>query len=346
MVRLRSLLLELLPLAAVGIGACTTSTAVLVWHDGWVAERAGDLEKAERKYTVATELDPGLVGAECNRIRLLAAHPDRQSQAQQALEKLMKTKAATPEVAATGAFAALSAGTLDVAQKRLAAARKLQPTDAIDVHQAVAAATVLAHAAAGNWTQSLAASAATTLAEDATAARQSAAIAAWNLGDLPAAEAVAPRDSELGVWLAVASGQHGLAVQRANALTQSTKSGQLHAISAWARAQSGDLAGARGDLALAAKADQGSALVAQVTAGLALLDGQAAQARDVLAGIVARTPSAPWSVWFDLGVAQVQTGEVSAAQASFSRAAQLCSQCPSAVRNRDLLARLSAGSNH
>ncbi len=329
-----------LVVGAAFLSACTTSTAVLTWHDAWKAEQAGDLDKAERGYTTAAELNPGLVGAECNRIRLMAAHPDRIAATQASLDKLLKAKAALPEVAVTGTVAALQDGKVEVARKRLDAARKLTDQDQPDVHAAMRAAQVRVLAAEGKFAEAITTSRAMDLSAQATADRELAAVVAWNARDTDTASRFATPGSEVGVWLAVSKADHAEVVARAERLDRSTASAGVLAMIAWSRVRLGDRAKAQDWLALAQTRDPLDVAVVQVTAAVALIDGQPSVARDALAAFVARSPAAPWSAWFDLGVAQLRLGDAPAARQSFVRAAALCPACAGAARNRDALALL------
>ncbi len=329
-----------IPLAALLLYGCTTSTAVLTWHQGWQAEAAGDLEKAERKYQDSFDYDGAMVGAACNRVRLLATHPDRQTQAQELLDKLTKTKAAAPEVAATGALMALHTGKPVVARQRLEAGRKLKNTDAPSVQQAVAAAELAVAAATGHLPAPESAVTVAQLPEDATALRETAAVLAWNRGDDATSAQFAQPNGELAAWLAARQGAWPAVKQRVEALPAAKRSAQSLALLGWARAQTGDLAGAQAASAEAVQRDPVDATVTQIWAAVALLAGQPSVTRDVLAGLVARAPAVSWSAWFNLGIAQLRLGDPTAAYAAFDRAAALCPQCKQAVQNRDVVAGL------
>ncbi len=325
---------------ALTLAACTTSTAVLTWHEAWKAEQVGDLERAERGYAAAFERDPSLVGAQCNRIRLVAAHPDRATQAQTALDALIKAKAAAPEVAVTSAWAALADGKPEVARKRLDAARKLTDLDRPDVHAASRATRLRVLGAQGQFAEALASARAVDRALRATADREFVAVVGWNGDDVALAESAAPEGAEVAVWTAAARGDHRKVVARARQLDRAAAAVATLAIVAWSQARSGDRDQAAAWLAQAQGRDPGDATATQVAAALALADGQAALARDALAGLVARMPAAPAAAWFNLAVAQLRLGDPAAAHHSFARAAAACPTCTAAARNRDVLAML------
>jgi len=327
-------------LCAFGLASCTTSTAVLTWHDAWRAEQTGDLERAERAYAAAFELDPGLVGAECNRIRLVAAHPDRAAQAQASLDKLVKAKASAPEVASTAALAALADGKPDLARKRLDAARKVTDKDRPDVVAARRTAEVRVAVALERHAEALAAAEGLDLADLATTDRETLAVAAWNAQDSVRAAQFAPPGSESALWAAFARADLAEVVRRSARLDKDRATAATLAIAAWAHGQTGAGQAARAWLAEGVARDPHDATVTQVVAALALLDGQPAAARDTLTAATARAPTAPWTAWFNLGIAQLRLGDAPAAHASFARAATACPACAQAVRNRDALAAL------
>ena len=312
---------------------------MLTWHQAWQAEAAGDLERAERKYADSFGYDGAMVGAECNRIRLLAAHPDRQALATAALDKLLQHKGAAPEVAVTGVFAAMTDKQPELAAKRLAAARRLTPEDLPGLRGAVAAAQI-AVAAGSVQPQEFSAQAAAALPTDATAVHEMAAVLAWNRGDSATAARFAQSSGELAAWLAVQRGDFQRAAQVVLAIPEAARSATAMALLGWARAQLGDIAGAQAASAAAVARDPLHPVVTQVWAAVALLAGQPTIARDALVGLLARRPTAAWAAWFDLGVAQLKLGDPAAAFASFDRAVALCPTCQAAVKNRDLVGKL------
>ena len=318
-------------------GGCTTSTAVLTWHEGWQAEQQGDRQRAERKYDDAARYDGNMVGAACNRVRLIAAHPDRQAEAKESLDKLLKTKGATPEVAVIGALAALGEGNVSVARKRLAASRVVKPDDSASVRAAVAVAEVQLRAAEGRWQEAAEAQLGAALPEEASAARATYALALWNAGRIDEAAGQIAGAGELAPWLAGRKADWLAVLRLLEQVPAAKLSAQQQALRAWALAQTGDVAGALGLAAAAAQRDPGQALLAEVWGAVAVAAGEFGLARDVLAGLVARSPAVGWTAWFNLGVAQVQLGELSGARLAFDRAVGLCAECAPAVKNRNAL---------
>ena len=331
----------LVPLA--GVAGCTTSRAVMAWHDGWQAEAAGDLTLAERRYGEAALADKGQAGAACNRVRLLAQHPDRQQDAKDALEPLLKDKSRWPEVATLGALAALQAGDGKLAQQRLAAARPLNDGDRLDVRAGLRSAKVAVAAVQGRWRDATEAKLLAGLPEEATAARLAAAVAAYNAGEVAIAEQLLPassggRAAELRAWLAAERADWAEMRSALEQIPEAERSPRLDALKAWSMVRSGQWTTALALAADAARRAPEDPLVTQVWAAASLASGQAAQARDLLAGLATR--GGGWSVWFDLGLAQIAMADPHSALLAFEQSALRCPTCAPATKNRDVLRRV------
>ena len=100
---------------------CTASRSVDAWRDGWTLEQKGESTLALRKYTDATSRLGKYTGAMLNRIRLMSAVPERRADAQELLDKLVKSEASDARVAAFAAMWALWQGDVALARTRLAA---------------------------------------------------------------------------------------------------------------------------------------------------------------------------------------------------------------------------------
>lgn len=339
------LALVVLPLSSAA--GCTTSRAVISWHEGWQAEAAGELALAEKRYGDAATADKGQAGAACNRVRLMARHPDRQQEAKETLEPLLKAKSAWPEVAAIGALAALKDGDAKLAQQRLAAARALNDGDRPDVRYGLRMAKVSVAAAQGRWREASDAKLLAGLPEEATAARLAAAIAAYNGGELALAGKLLPEHAgaeaaELRAWLAADRGDWAAVRAALELVAEADRTPRLDALRAWSLVRSGDAPAGLALAADAARRDPEDPVAAQVWAAASLASGQAAQARDVLAGLATR--GGGWSVWFNLGLAQLALADPQAALSAFEQAALRCPTCAPATKNRDALRRVLGGS--
>lgn len=333
----------LVALALSSAASCTTSRAVVAWHDGWQAEAVGELALAEKRYGDAAAADKGQAGAACNRVRLIARHPDRQQEAKEALEPLIKDKSRWPEVASLGALAALSQGDAKLAQQRLAASRALNDGDRQDVRDGLRMAKVSVAAAQGRWREACDAKLLAALPEEATAARLAAATAAYNGADVALAAKLLPdhagaEAAELRAWLAADRGDWAAVRAALEQLSETERTPRLDALKAWSLVRSGDGPGGLALAADAARRDPDDAVAAQVWATASLAAGQAAQARDVLAGLATR--GGGWSVWFDLGLAQLALADPQAALSAFEQAALRCPTCGPATKNRDALRRV------
>ncbi len=335
------LALVLLPVGSTA--ACTTSRAVIAWHDGWQAEAAGDLALAEKRYGEAAAADKGQAGAACNRVRLMARHPDRQQETKEALEPLLKTKSAWPEVAAIGALAALKDGDAKLAQQRLAAARALNDGDRQDVRGGLRMAKVAVAAVQGHWREASDTKLLAGLPQEATAVRLAAATATYNGGDVALAGKLLPEQAgaeaaELRAWLAADRGDWAAVRTALEQVPEADRTPRLDALKAWSLVRSGDGAGGLALAADAARRDPDDPVAAQVWATASLSSGQASQARDLLAGLAAR--GGGWAVWFNLGLAQLVLADPQAALQAFEQSALRCPTCAPATKNRDVLRRV------
>jgi hypothetical protein len=339
----------LLPVLSTGLPACTTSRAVVAWHDGWIAEEQGDLALAEKRYGEAAGYDKGQVGAACNQVRLMARHPDRRDQSKEQLDLLIKAKPAWPEVATIGSLAALHSGDAKLADQRLKASRALNDADRRDVRHALRFAKVSTAAVQGRWREATDEKLLVGLAEDATAARMAAAAAAYNGGELALAARLMPPQSlnaqdnsvaatELRASLAAEQGQWQVVRREIEALALAERSPRLEALRAWSLLRSGDAAAGLAAAAEASRRQPDDPYVSQVWAAAQLANGQAQLARDLLAVLAAR--GGGWSTWHDLGLAQLALADPQAALSSFEQAAARCPGCEPAVKNRNALRRI------
>ena len=334
--------------------ACTTTRAVLAWEKGWQAEAKGEPQTAMARYAEAYGRNDRLVGAELNRIRLLARTPDKHIAASTALDALLKKSGEVPEVAIFGAAWALRDGQPKVAVRRLDAARggvlKKNP-GCPPVMRSFLRADVSAGTQTGAWqaaSESIKHLGGRCGAAAVPAAQ--AALVTWNRGDragtarwlarLPAA------DTSVGLLRAL------LARLARDHRGAETLLGQVKqpAMQPLVLALRADLALAMGDparaerLALQALALQPGMLIGEQALGLALLArGDLQRARDLLAGVAARHAVAPpWTVNFDLGLVELRLGRLDQARQRFDAAARGCSKgdCLAAARNRDAMLKL------
>lgn len=330
----RALIVLTIALAA---PACTTSRGVLAYRAGALAEDKGDTTRALARYQEALEYDGKLYGAELARIRLWSQQPDRKTDAQEALDKLLKKAATEPVVAAFAAWHALAQGDVKLARARLDGARTRKPEDPADVWQAIANARAALLAAEGRWQE-----AGASLAE-AKASPLLHATIAWNLArddearaQLQAAQG--PHAALLKAWLARSSGDWPAVKAAVQGLEGTAKTPAVQALLAEALLHAGDAGAALAQAAEAARRDPADLYVTEIWAVCQLGGGQAAAARDLLAGLTVR--GAGWSAWYHLGLAHLQLGDLAAAQQAFTAAAQRCPTCRPAVHNRDVLQRV------
>lgn len=359
----------------VGLFGCTTSRAVLAWEAGWRAEAKGEYDTARRRYADAYERNDRLVGAELNRIRLLALAPDKRKEAQEDLDELLSKNGQVPEVAIFGAAWALAAGDAKRARERLKPVRAAVLTGATvgKVAEGVKIAKVakiakvdkgcrttvrqflrldlrievaLAHwPAARKRVQQLSARCGVAAVPELCAA-----LVAYNTGDVAGATTWLARLPEgasgaelLRATLALRRGDH----VGAAALLKTVEEPQLRAevaiLSAHAALARGDHPGAE-RLAQEALELAPAAMAPQLLLGVALLRrGEAPRARDLLAGAAARSKGTPpWTLNFDLGLAELRLLQFDKARSAFAAAALACEKgpCEVAARNRDALAGL------
>ncbi len=330
-------------LVAVG---CTSSRSIDAWRDGWALEQKGENTLALRKYTDATSRLGKYPGAMLNRVRLMAAVPERRADAQELLDKLVKSEPANPRVVAFATMWALWQGDVALARTRFAAGA-LKPDDTEDVVSALRQAEIALLMAEKQW------QAAWTKAKDAHAVTPQdhlrLATLAWNAGDAARAQeligsAQACNEKALLEALLAANRNAWPAVQQALApLEGDAVTPLILALRAQAalHATPPDLAAALRDSGDAARRDPADPLVTEVWAEAQLVAKQPQLARDLLAALTVR--GAGWSAWFNLGLAQLRLGDLSAAAQAFTVAAQRCPACEAPAKNRDVLAKMGVG---
>ncbi len=112
-------------LCAAALGGCTTSKAVRHWHSGWQREARGDLSGAAKFYAKAYARDGRLLGAELDRLRLLARQPDQRKAVDTRLKELLKDHPEAVEVQLFAAGWALFGEDSAGALKRLSAVNEV-----------------------------------------------------------------------------------------------------------------------------------------------------------------------------------------------------------------------------
>ncbi len=322
---------------------CTSSRAIEAWRDGWVQEQKGATTPALRKYVDATSRLGKYPGAMLNRIRLLAAVPERRGEAQELLDKLVKSDPTDPRVASFSAMWALSQGEVPLARNRVNAG-VLKPDDLDDTVAAMRQAELAVLMAEKQWEAAW--QRAKDLAPSTPQDSLRVATLAWNVGEFGRAEQlVGPALDCKEKWLlqallAARAGQWRDAGQRLAQLEGDAVTPLVQALRAEAalHAEPPDLAVALRDAAEAARRDPADALVTEVWGTAQLVAKQPGLARDLLASLTVR--GAGWSAWYNLGLAQLRLGDLPAAAQAFTIAAQRCPTCASPVKNRDVLAKL------
>ncbi len=326
-----------------GSVGCTSSRATEGWRDGWVLEQKGETTLALRKYTEATSRLGKYPGALLNRIRLLAAVPERRADAQELLDKLVKSDPADARVAAFSALWALSQGEVGLARSRLNAG-VIKSDDVEDTAAAMRQAEVAVLMAEKQWQAAWAK--AKDLAPTTPMDHLRMATLAWNVGEVARAQALVAAALEgkekalLQALLAAHAGDWQQTQQRLALLEGDAVTPLVQALRAQAalHANPPDLAAALRDASEAARRDPADPLVTETWAEAQLVAKQPQLARDLLASLTVR--GAGWSAWYNLGLAQLRLGDLPAAAQAFTVAAQRCPTCASAVKNRDVLAKL------
>lgn len=350
-------LLALVAGGATLLPACTTSRAVRAWHAAEDARRAGDRAVALRRYEEAYGRDGKLVGAEVDRIALLARDVGSSAAVEAARAKLVEKKAGRVEVQLLGAGLELVAG------RHAAALAQLESIGDVAVDKAEAELGVRGGAACGplrreRWRLLGLAALQTGRHAAATAAAAAlrthcrplrgaeSAVVAWvalRAGDEAAARAaladIPPADratAPLRAALALRSGDP----EGASKALQGAEDGAASLLRAQAALMRNDAAGAARAVAAARDAGVPASELAPLEGVLALLQGDPRRGRDLLAGAAAQQAGgARWTVLFDLGLCELRLGQLAAAREAFARAATACPTCPAPARNRDAIDR-------
>ena len=336
------------------LAGCTTSRAALAWEAGWRLEAKGEPDTAMRRYADAYDRNDRLVGAELNRIRLLAGAPDKRAAAEADLAVLLTKRGEVPEVAIFGAAWALRAGDTKRAQERLAAVR-------VKVSKGVAGCPPLLRdllrvdlqvtVAAARWQPAQKTLADLTARCGVSAVpAQTAALVAWNTGEATAAAtwlarlpAAAPGAGLLRAMLALHAGDHSAAATLLSQVDRPELRHHVAILSAHVALARGDHAAAE-RLAVEALDAMPAATAPQLLLGVALLRrGDVTRARDLLAGAAARSKGTPpWTLSWNLGLAELRLAHFEQARSAFDAAARACDKgpCEVAGRNRDAMAKL------
>ena len=328
------------------LSACTATRSVDAWRDGWTLEQRGESTLALRKYADATSRLGKYIGASLNQIRLLAAVPERRPDAQALLDKLVKSDPTDARVAAFSATWALWQGDVPLARTRVAAAVP-RNDDAEDSVAALRQAELAVLVAEKQWQAAWEKQ--RNLLPKTAQERLRMAVVAWNVGEWQrASELVADgldckEKSLLQALLAARAGQWPQTHKALERLEGSAVTPLVLALRAQAalHATPPDMAAALRDAGDAARRDPADPLVTEVWAESQLVAKQPQLARDLLAGLTVR--GAGWSAWYNLGLAQLELGDLNAAAQAFTVAAQRCPTCQSAVKNRDVLAKMGVG---
>jgi hypothetical protein len=328
------------------LGGCTATRSVDAWRDGWLLEQKGEQTLALRKYADATSRLGKYTGALLNQIRLLAAVPERRPDAQALLDKVVKTEPADARVAAFSAMWALWQGDVPLAKTRVAAGvlREDDQEDTVRAfHQAELAVLIADKQWQAAWER------AKNAAPKTPQERLRMAVLAWNVGEWQRAsewlvDAQPCKEKALLEALLAARAEQWPQTTVALARLEGDAATPLVlALRAQAalHADPPNLAVALRDAGDAARRDPADPLVTEVWAEAQLVAKQPQLARDLLAGLTVR--GAGWSAWYNLGLAQLHLGDLTAAAQAFTVAAQRCPTCQPAVRNRDVLAKLGLG---
>lgn len=334
-------------MAALSLAAsCTATRSVDAWRDGWTLEQKGETTQALRKYADATSRLGKYIGALLNQIRLMAAVPERRPDAQAMLDKLVKSDPSDARVAAFSAMWALWQGDVGLARLRIAAA-VLRDDDQADTVLALKQAELAVLVAEQKWQAAW--EKAKGLTPKTPQERLRRAILAWNIGQWQSAgewldgSAECEEKSLLQALLAARAGKWPQTLEALAKLEGDAVTPLVLALRAQAalHANPPDLAAALRDAGDAARRDPADPLVTEVWAEAQLVAKQPQLARDLLAGLTVR--GAGWSTWYNLGLAQLNLGDLSAASQSFTVAAQRCPACEPAVKNRDALVKLGVG---
>ena len=342
--------------------ACTTSRAVRRWHDGDAALARGDRATAILRYEEAHARDGKLVGAEVNRIALLARDPAAARQVRAAHEALAEKKSGVVEVELLGAGLDLIGGDAKLAWTRLAAIAEAPLVKADSVYG-------LADAPCNPLRRDvlrLRVETALALGSNDAAARSAAELhrrcasvgnglrkrealligsAAIGAGDVALARSVVasldandPAGRRLAAALALRAGNGAEALR----LLVGLDDGAAAMLRAAAEIQAGHGAEALAALDRARSAGVDDGQTAPLEASASLLTGDVRRARDLLAGMVAQARVAlPWTIAFDLGLAELRLGDLQAAASAFAKAARACPTCDAPKQN--LLALRSLG---
>ncbi len=334
-----------------GLCGCTTSRAVLAWEAGWKAEAAGDLKLAGRRYAEAYERNDRLVGAECNRLRLLARAPDKRAEVQEDLATLFKGSGDEPEVAIFGAIWALSMGDPKLAATRLDAVRAAMKAKegCPPLRGDFLRADLQVEVAQAHWARARGRVETLTAQCGAKAVPAAmAALVAWNTGDRDAAgtwlKGLPHGRGILPALLALHRGQNKRAVALLAAVDQPDMAHLVVLLQAHAALATGDIASAE-RLARRALDAQPSSTAPQQLLGVALLHrGDVQRARDLLAGAAAGTKGTPpWTLSFDIAVAELRLGRLDKARAGFAAAGRACEKGPCEVARRNHAAMVKLG---
>ncbi|HAN32775.1 MAG TPA: hypothetical protein DCQ06_14370, partial [Myxococcales bacterium] len=111
------------------LSGCTTSQAVRHWHTAAKAEQQGKLGAALREYAEAYRLKSSLVGAELNRLRILAERPGQKDKVSKRIVELQQKHPDRAEVNLFAAAWALEHGKVQDAAKLMEVATATKRAD-------------------------------------------------------------------------------------------------------------------------------------------------------------------------------------------------------------------------
>ena len=331
-----------------GLAGCTTSRAVRAWHAAEKARASGDRELALRRYDEAYGRDGRLVGAEVDRIGLLAGDVGAASAVEAARAALAEKKSGYVEVQLLAAGLELVAGRVApaLAQLERISETALDKAEAALGHKGLACGPLrrerwrlLALAALHADRPGVADKATAALAAKCAPLRPAeadlVAIVALRRGDLGAADQAGAASPTVRAALALRARDHA----RALALLGERSDGPSLVLRAQAALGIGDVARAGRAIAAARDAGVATSRLVPLEGALALLQGDARRGRDLLAGAVAQSGVPSWTMLFDLGLCELGLGNLAAARDAFARAATACRDCAPARRNRDAIDR-------
>ncbi|MCO4761415.1 MAG: hypothetical protein KC502_07915 [Myxococcales bacterium] len=381
---MRVVLAGLITMGLVGLSGCTTSKAVRAFHDGEKAEKAGDYARAAKRYQWAFKRNGALVGAELNRLRILARQPDEAANVDKALKELSAEHRHNVHVHLFAVGWALAKGDVAGANKRLgligevSVAKADKPfheawkVAAAARQQAIAKSQPIAgkglipvcgpakiswlrlrvRASARGKKFAAASEAARVLLGDCKESPGPLAIdlARMHLGlqqPRKARRIAARMKSKRGPDVRALSAEIAFALNepaRVARLVRGRDDPRALALMAWVQWRQGKHHRAIARSARAIRADPKAALAVQVQVAAAMSSGELELAEGVLRGAGALLGIDVWTLAFAEGVIAVRAGKLASALRSFQRAVARCPTCKPPRHNLRVLRRATGAS--